>query len=104
MRIKDQIEGDELTLFLEGTFDETGSPELESRIGDILSQEPKKICVDMTGVTYISSAGIRVLIVMHKRAIKKEKRVILRNMSSKISEIIETVGILPLFTEEGIEA
>lgn len=98
MNIKQRFEGDKLVLFLDGNFDESTSASVESVFQDALTKDCRHIFFDMGKVKYISSAGIRVLIVAYKKAVKTGKKVGLVNMSEKVLEIIETVGILPMFS------
>lgn len=99
MKMREHIEGSDLTLSLEGNFDETTSLEIEKKIESILSGETKKLLLDLRGVKYVSSAGIRVLIIAHKRAVKTGKKVVIGEMSGKVKEILDTVGIMPLFSD-----
>ena len=101
MKFKEHIDGMDATLYLEGNFDETTSIDIEKKLDSVLSGEIKKLRLDLTDVQYISSAGIRVLIVAHKKAVKSGKKVIIEGMSSKVKDILDTVGILPLFSDGG---
>ncbi|MFC1548646.1 STAS domain-containing protein [Candidatus Omnitrophota bacterium] len=101
MTIIEQLEEGILTLFLNGNFDETSSPAVEEKVELALVEDIDGICFDMKGVEYISSAGIRVLIVSHKKAIKTGKKILVGEMSEKVKDILDVVGILPLFGAEG---
>ncbi len=101
MEIKEHLKENGLTLSLKGSFDEASSPEVERKLTEALSQDIKSICFDLGKVPYISSAGIRVLIIAYKKAVKNEKKVLIGDMSAKVEEILETVGILPLFAIPG---
>ncbi|MBO5552314.1 MAG: anti-sigma factor antagonist [Lachnospiraceae bacterium] len=54
------------------------------------------ICVDMKDLEYISSAGLRVLLIMRK-ALKGDNDFSLINVSDPIKEIIETTGFDTIF-------
>jgi anti-anti-sigma factor len=103
MKIKEQVEGENLTLIMQGDFDETGALKAEVAFDEAISKDVKNILLDMSHVRYISSLGIRVLILAHKKAIKRGKRVLLFKMSDKVREIIHTVGILRLLSPEGVD-
>ncbi|MDP8299989.1 MAG: STAS domain-containing protein [Candidatus Tantalella remota] len=97
MRIREQLDGDRLTLFLEGTFDEGTSPAVEEKLEEALLTDASKICFNMSKVDYLSSAGIRVMIIAHKKSIKSGKTIEVGEMSDKVQDVLEVVGILPLF-------
>ncbi|MFH1877948.1 MAG: STAS domain-containing protein [Candidatus Omnitrophota bacterium] len=99
MKIIEAGKEDSLTLFLEGNFDETTSPEVEMKIDAIISENFNNIFLDLGKVKYISSAGIRVLLLAYKKSVKAGKKVSLVNISGKAHEVLDMVGILPLFTE-----
>ncbi len=101
MKITERVNGDDLVLSLEGDFDESTSSAVEDRVEQALATDALTICFDLSKVDYISSAGIRVLIIAHKKALKSAKSVKMGQMSERVREIIEIVGILPLFSVTG---
>lgn len=98
MKIQEMTNGKDLTLVLEGNFDEMTSPMIEKRLEEVLEDDIESVTFNMRHVRYISSAGIRVLIIAHKRAMKNGKKVRIGEMSDKVREVIKIVGILPLFS------
>ena len=98
MKIREQIDGDELTVFLEGSLDESTSFLVESELDKIMAKDMKDVILDMEGVKYISSIGIRVLMLAYKGSIKSGKKISISNISEKSREILKTVGILSLFS------
>ena len=55
-----------VTLEITGRLDTTTAPNLESVVNE-LSEDTKELVFDMSGVEYISSAGIRVLLGAYKK-------------------------------------
>ncbi|MDD3088459.1 MAG: STAS domain-containing protein [Candidatus Omnitrophica bacterium] len=97
MSIQVKFEKDMAIPCLEGNFDETSSRSVEEKMMECLSKDVKNIRFDMSKVKYVSSAGIRVLIIAYKKALKTGKKISLAAMSPKVEETIRTVGILPMF-------
>jgi len=93
-----KTKGTTCLLELEGKIDDMSSEDVEEKMEQLLSGEFKKIVLDLSRVEYISSAGIRVLIIAYKKSIKSEKKVLIEQMSGRVRAILETVGILPLFS------
>jgi len=103
MKIREHREGKDLTLFLKGNLDEASSPGIEKKLDLILMKDTdiKNIHLDLSDVRYLASAGIRTLIILYKKAIKKDKKILIGNMSGAAREVLEMVGILSLFAGAG---
>jgi len=101
MKIKERLDGKSLTLFLDGDFDDTSCFAVEQKFDEAIVREVEDISFNMKHVQYISSFGIRVLILAHKKAVKLGKKVALSEMSNKVRGIIEMVGILSIFCGQG---
>ena len=91
MIIQEQIEDGVLIAAPEGELDTLHSPELERFLASRYDQV-RQVIFDMEKVSYISSAGLRVLIQAYK--IMKEKAgVLLRNVTSpQVQEILTLTG------------
>ncbi len=61
--MKHSLEKDVLTLFLEGELNSFNSEDVEKEIEEILKTNSfKSIVLDLKDLTYISSAGLRIII------------------------------------------
>ncbi|KJJ83232.1 anti-sigma factor antagonist [Candidatus Omnitrophus magneticus] len=89
-----------LTIYLDGNIDEATSPILEKEVEKIIVKNFNNIYFDLNKVNYISSLGIRVLIVAYKKGVKLGKIVAIKEISAKAKEILEVVGVLPLLTSQ----
>ena len=74
-----------------GKIDATTSDELENALIELLDQEEKNIILDLADTHYISSAGLRVLIVITKQ-MYDSGQFCLCNASDNVLEIIEMSG------------
>ena len=88
MTINKFQEGTALTLALEGRLDTNTAPELEQVLNDSLD-DITALEIDFANLEYISSAGLRVLLIMKKGT---ENGVKLRNINSLVKEILEQTG------------
>ncbi len=91
--MKTAIENNTVTLFLEGRIDTNNAPQTEQEIFSAVEGRAEDIVIDASGLEYISSAGLRVLMKLRK-SIKKELPMI--NVSRDIYEILETTGFTEL--------
>lgn len=86
-------------LALAGRLDTRGAPELESRGRAIFRDGARQLLVDMANVDYISSAGLRVLLVLAKEAAACGGRLSLCCLTPAVNEVMTNSGfdtIIPL--------
>ena len=83
-----------LTVALEGRLDTTSSPELEACLGESLDGV-KDLVMDLGGLSYISSAGLRVLLSTHKRMMKQGSMKV-THVNETVMEIFEVTGFVDI--------
>jgi anti-anti-sigma factor len=92
-----KLTDDTLNISLAGRLDTISSPGLLAAYRDAETKgKITSISIDMKELEYISSAGLRVLLIMRK-AVKDEKSFSLINVSDNVKEIIETTGFDTIF-------
>lgn len=90
MTINKVQEGDTLTIELGGRLDTTTAPELESALKDSYDGIVNMV-LDMEGLIYLSSAGLRTILVAQKR-MSKQGNLIVRHVNDTIMEVFEVTG------------
>ena len=83
-----------------GRIDTTTSGTLDEALGRAVDGGARDLVVDLAGVEYISSAGLRVLLVLAKRLRSLHGRVVLCGLGEPVRQVFELAGFLPLFTIE----
>lgn len=58
-----------------------------------------ELVLDFTGLEYISSAGLRVLLAAQK-VMNKQGKMVLRSVNSTIMEVLEITGFVDILTIE----
>ncbi len=96
MNILKEQNGTALTLRLEGRLDTTTSPELERTLAESLPGITE-LSLDFSGLDYISSAGLRVLLTTQKQ-MNQQGRMELRHVNETIQEILEVTGFSDILT------
>lgn len=66
MTIQEIFDNETVTLKIDGRLDTVTAPEFEKTVS-ALGEEVKHLILDMEGLTYISSAGLRVLLAAQKK-------------------------------------
>ena len=98
MTINRELEGDKLTLKIEGKIDTKTSPELEKTIRESLDGI-KELIFDLEQTSYFSSAGLRVLLIAQKQ-MNKQGTMKAVHVNSDLMEILEITGFLDILTVE----
>lgn len=98
MIIKKNLEGNKLTLALEGRLDTATAPELEAEF-KASKAGVKELIFDFTELGYISSAGLRVLLAAQK-VMNKQGSMVVRNANETIMEVFEVTGFIDILTVE----
>ena len=87
-----RMSGDTLNITVSGRLDTITAPELLSLYKESAARNKiTAICVDMNGLEYISSAGLRVLLIMRK-SVDDGAGFSLINMNKAVRDIMETTG------------
>ena len=87
-----------LNIALTGRLDTQTSPELDAKLKENMDGI-EKIVFDFANLEYISSAGLRLLLVVEK-ALKNKENVILKNVNSVVKEILSISGFDKIITIE----
>ena len=98
MTISKTLEGNNLTLALEGRLDTTTSPDLEETLGASLDGVTALV-FDFTKLDYLSSAGLRVLLSAQKR-MNKQGSMKLVHVNDAVKEVFEITGFADFLTIE----
>ena len=87
------VRKEENTMYLAvcGRLDTVTSAELNTRLDDE-GYENMDIDFDFTGVEYISSAGLRLVIALQKQANETGNRLVIRNINKVVAEIFRVAG------------
>ncbi len=91
MKITETLQDNICTLSVEGDVDTLTAPELEKTI-ESYAPRCQKMILDLAGVGYISSAGIRT--VLKARQLMGNEHLVLKNLNQNILGIFRITGFL----------
>ena len=106
MDVTKQLKGDELEIRLDGRLDNYWATQLGSELEEGIRQGHHRIRLVMSGTTYMSSAGIRVLLSYFKKLKALNGCLIVADPSAAVQGILQTAGMKDLFcgsTEKALE-
>ena len=98
MKITKNVNGNIATIALEGRLDTTTAPELEKALKDSL-EGATALTLDFSGLEYISSAGLRVLLSAHKAMIGKGGLKV-THVNEIVNEVFDVTGFSDILTIE----
>ncbi len=96
MDIKKELNGDELKVTVSGRLDTTTAPTLEEELKSSIDGI-KKLVIDFKDLEYISSAGLRVLLVM-QRIMNKQGEMLVTDVNETVMDIFEVTGFSDILT------
>lgn len=97
MTINTKQEGSQITLLIEGRVDTNTSPQLQSKILEAF-RSAQKVVLDFEKVPYISSAGLRALLIGQKTAASKQGSMVMTHVSAPVMQVLEMVGFADILT------
>ena len=98
MQIIKSIDGGKLNVALEGRLDTMTAPELEAQFKDDLASVDSAV-IDLEKLEYVSSAGLRVILSIHK-ALAGKNGLVIKNPNETVSEVFEVTGFTDILTIE----
>ena len=96
LNINKKTENGALTVALEGRLDTTSAPQLEGELKGALDGVTSLV-LDLEGLEYISSAGLRVLLSAQK-LMNKQGEMTITHVNDVIIEIFDVTGFTDILT------
>ena len=93
MQITTNISNHNLIISLSGRLDTITSPQLEEEINRNSFDEIETVTLNMRALEYISSAGLRVVLKLHKKKTAQGGQLKLINVNDMIMEIFTMTGM-----------
>ena len=82
---------------LEGSIDGKTAPQIREQLSAIL-QHAQKLIIDMSRVDYLSSAGLRLLLLLYREITAHKGQLVLVQVSPDIRTVMSHTGFLTFFT------
>lgn len=107
MEFKTETSGNTTILKTSGRMDIVNAPEFEKAVQDLLGQGITRIVADLAQVDYISSAGLRAILVAAKKAKAGRADLVFSCVSGMVLEVFTISGFKSMFrlfdtTEEAL--
>ena len=89
MKIDKNLEGNNLTITLEGRLDTNTAPDLEKEVESLDGVE--NLIFDFKELEYISSAGLRIILALQK-IMNNQGSMTIKNVNDDVKEVFEITG------------
>lgn len=108
MEIKISNEQNVTIVTLTGELQRQTAPGIQEEILPLVAPDCK-LLLDMSNVPYISSAGLRLLLLIYRQIEDQNGRIVLTNLQDMVKDTMSITGFLEFFTaystiEDGIAA
>ena len=87
-----------VTVTVVGEVDTFTAPVLRSTLDSQLEQQPRELVIDLSGVQFLGSAGLAVLVETQKSSRAKEVGLRLIATTRAVTRPLEVTGLIDLFT------
>jgi len=98
LNIKQEKEGEKLTIVLDGRLDTTSAPQLEGELKSAVDGITSLV-FEIGELAYISSAGLRVLLSAQK-VMNRQGEMVIRGANEDVMEIFEVTGFSDILNIE----
>ena len=100
MTITTNAVSDGFEMIVSGRLDTTTAPELEAALKNLNPPARKTLHLNLKDVDYVSSAGLRVILLAHKIMLPTGGKMILKNPSEFCRQVLEATGMDSILTVE----
>ena len=97
MEISERKVGDVCVVGLNGRLDSGTSDSLAQRLHQLIDGGERRLVIDAEKLDYISSTGLRVLLVAAKRLKTADGKIVLSSLKPHILEVFEIAGFKSIF-------
>ena len=93
---KEKLNGGVVFVGVKGFLDAHTFEQLEREFHDLFDAGSYRLIVDLSGLDYISSAGLRVVLLLAKRLKQADGRLVLCGMQPHVQEVFDISGFLAI--------
>lgn len=96
MSLSREKQGDVFVASAAGQINSANAAELERQLLEWVEEGERKWVLDMSGVEYISSAGLRVVLLLAKRLKQNSGHLVLCSLQPHVLEVFDISGFLSI--------
>jgi anti-anti-sigma factor len=97
MELMEKVEGRVVVVTARGRLDGSTSPAFGARLESLAAKTDPRLVVDLAGVDFVSSAGLRVVLSVLKRVKAANGMFALCAVQSSVKEVLDITGFTGMF-------
>jgi anti-sigma B factor antagonist len=97
MEIREEKADGIAVLNLSGRLDASNAAEAEGKVLGLIDGGTDRLVVDCSGLEYISSAGLRILLMAAKRLTPPRRKLALAGLRPQVREVFDIAGFSSIF-------
>lgn len=90
--------GDHWVIQVKGRMDAVTAPDFESQCGQAIESGERSLVVDLGGLEYISSAGLRSILATAKKLKANDGKIAFANLTGMVEEVFSISGFMAMFS------
>ncbi|MCR5013728.1 MAG: STAS domain-containing protein [Bacteroidales bacterium] len=92
MEVKINKQGTRTYVVLDGRIDTSNAEAFQQDIAPLMEEDNPDIDIDCSDMTYTSSQGLRVFLMLQKAVNERGGKLVLRNMNPLVKEVFDITG------------
>ena len=98
MKVTINKQSEKTLVVLDGRIDSTNADQFQQDIASLMEGEKPDIDIDCMNMTYTSSQGLRVFLLLQKSVMARDGKMVLRNMNPRVKEVFDITGFSNIIT------
>ena len=98
MKVTINKQNEKTLVTLDGRIDSTNADEFQRDIFPLMEGDNPDIDIDCTDMTYTSSQGLRVFLLLEKSVLSRNGKMVMRNMNPRVKEVFDITGFSNIIT------
>ncbi len=98
MDIQKQRVGDVDVVTAEGRLDGIYSSAFANQVGELITGENPKVLIDFSSIDYVTSAGLRAVLLLMKKAKASGGAFALCGLNDQVREVLDISGLADMFS------
>ncbi|MBQ1819815.1 MAG: STAS domain-containing protein [Bacteroidales bacterium] len=83
---------------LNGRIDTTNADQFQQDMAQLMEEENPDIDIDCTEMSYTSSQGLRIFLMLQKSVMQHGGKMVMRNMNPQVKEVFDITGFSNIIT------
>ena len=100
MKVTINQQNEKTLVVLDGRIDSANADQFQQDVAPLMEGEKPDIDIDCTNMTYTSSQGLRVFLLLQKSVVARNGKMVLHNMNPRVKEVFDITGFADFLTIE----